>query len=124
MYHGKKVSIDQHRITSVDGKRSSIIGAIRYTGLKCQKNADIVIVLTGWQMWKKNYKMRNFDKTLDSKVEWKLWVHKVPSNNFYHLSYRTKIAKAKKVKKEKFGLATTISSTRGLHPNISIIIYD
>ena len=100
MYHGKKVSIDQHRNTSLDDKRSSTIGAIHNTRLKCQKNADIVIVLAGWEMWKKNYKMRNFDKTLDSKVEWKLWVYKVPSNNLYHLSYRTKIAKAKKVKKE------------------------
>ena len=36
----------------------------------------------------------------------------------------TKIAKAKRVKKEKFSLPTTISSTLGLHPNISIMIYD
>ena len=96
MYHGKKVSIDQHRNISLDGKRSSTIGAIHYTRLKCQKNADIVIVLAGWQMWKKNYKMRNFDKTLDSKVEWKLWVYKVPSNNLYHLSYRNQNSKSKK----------------------------
>ena len=47
MYHGKKVSIDQHRNTSLDGKRSSTIGAIHYTQLKCQKNADMVIVLAG-----------------------------------------------------------------------------
>ena len=33
MYHGKKMSIDQHRNTSLDGKRSSTTGAIHYTRL-------------------------------------------------------------------------------------------